>query len=172
MNSFKCSICSKEHKFITLIESPNPEIIGKITSGESNQRLDVVAKNTFLVNREYGLFQSELKIELTDLEDNLELLVWTKIDGKLFYQAANDNKKSGIIKMRGQLVGQIPFYVSDGIQVMIEIDLDKDESAYVVSILTASALKKDYENGIPSNRLVELLTDVNHGNSERMKTSA
>jgi hypothetical protein len=124
-----------------------------------NQQLDVVAKSIFIVNREYGLFESELKIEINDIEDNLDLFVWIKIDGKRFYKIVNENGKSGIISMKGQLVGQIPFYSTD-IEVIIDIDLDIDEPAQVTKILCDGNLKKDFEKGISSERLIEMLTNL------------
>jgi hypothetical protein len=51
MNEFKCKICNQKHILQTLIEFPQPKIIGEITRGELNKSLNVLAKSIFLVGQ-------------------------------------------------------------------------------------------------------------------------
>lgn len=161
MEKFNCTICGKNHQLYTHIEAPQPEIIGRITSGELNQELNVVAKNIYLINREYGLFESELKVRINDSDDNLEIFVWVKVNGKIFYDVVKKNKTKGIVNIEGELVGAIPFY-NNGIKVLIEIDLDKDENAAISKIIDKSTLKLHFEKGITKNQMIEMYTRIYH----------
>ena len=69
MKSLECKIFNRSHRVFTLAESPQPPIIGQITSGEINLDLKIIAKDAYLVGGQYGVFLSELSIDIYDEED-------------------------------------------------------------------------------------------------------
>lgn len=163
VNIFKCKVCGENHQLNTFIDSPKPEVIGRITRGELNQSLNVIAKSIFIVDLAYGIFGCELSIKILDYDDELDLNIWIKIDAKKFMSKAEENDKKGKINLNGRLIGNIPFYDNEkNITVKVEIDLDEDESPQIIKIENEGELKNDFEKGINLTKLKEFLIKIYH----------
>ena len=164
MNYFTCSVCGEQHVLETLIEFPQPHIVGEITGGDLPISMSHIGKNSVCINREYFLMESELKIKITDYEDELDLMVWVKIkisETRNQFKRSTSNDK---IFLKGKLMHFIPYY--DGTENMpIEIELDFSRNGMTSSIYKINKdikLKADFENGITLNELKEMLQKYYH----------
>lgn len=167
MMHFTCEVCGEQHVLETLIEFPQPHIIGKITGGELGVGLNHIGKNFMAVNREYIIAEVELKIKLTDYEDELDMMVWAKIDGKEFREkVANTSKnKTDVIRFNGTLMHIIPYYEeTKDCPIVIEtgVYVVNDKPTSIIEINKDISLKKDFENGITLKALQEMLQKYYH----------
>ncbi len=163
MNQFECKICAEVHPLITLIELPTPTIISKITSGEIKQSLHILGKKTFLVNKEYGLFECELSLKVNDYEDDLDLLIWIKISKEEIKAKSQTRSAEPITTLKGTLYPYLPFYKdTSNLPIEISIGHGTNDVPKVVAIGRAGELKSDFENGIDMAKVKAILMKIHH----------
>jgi hypothetical protein len=166
MSFFKCTICGDSHKLITLLEFPQPDIISKITSGQIDSTLDLITKNSFLINKETFVIQFLLSLPITDFEDTFDLMVWGEISAeellpKLGKMKASKAEKVNIIV---SLIGSIPFF-SGTENLVMEIQADYKEEDHLFSVVEIEKnieLKKILKNGISKKELAKILSPLYH----------
>lgn len=161
MESFICYNCGEKHKFTTLIEFPEPEIISNISSGKTDKSLDVIAKNFFVIDKSVLICQTEIQIPLKDYDDNLEILIWSKININQLTNIFESNKTKNELKVNAELQNPIPFYDHKNIlEVIISVELDKNENAKVVDVVNHSELNQDIKEGIELKKLIKMYSKI------------
>lgn len=166
MSLFDCTICGNSHKLITLLEFPQPEVISKITSGELNQSLDVISRNSFGINKEYLVLQAQLSLPIIDFEDDFDLYVWVKIIGEEYLSKIRYIQESRYtkIKMEGLVLQSIPFFLdANDLLVEIEVDVNQEDMLFsIVNINKEIQLKNFLKDGISKKDLAVILSPLYH----------
>jgi len=159
--NFICLHCGEPHHLETLLEYPLPEDISEITSGKSTKSLKIIGKQFFMIDEEYLLMKCVLRININDLPDELEIQTWVRIDRNDFIQQYR-NKEDEAIVCTGKLVYPIPFYgMSD--YPIVKVDMNDDEVLPVGKVvLSGPEFYRDWQEGISSGKLIELLSYWNH----------
>ena len=165
MNKYKCKSCDEFHEIVTLFEFPQPDIISEITSGKLKQELSLVAKNFFMIDKEKVFIQSELSINILNLEDELDMLVWVIFEIKDYLEKVENLKGTNKFKISGILSHDLPFY-KNTVELPVEIELDLkgyiNDQPKVVSILRKNQFQKDFQNGIDLPDFEILLSKIYH----------
>lgn len=161
MESFTCSNCGQKHKLSTLMEFPQPEIISKISSGKVDSKLEVIAKNFYSIDKRTIICQSELEIEILEMDDELQMLVWAQINPTEFLEAYELGKEKGLLEIKAQLLHSIPFYKnSENLEINLFVDMDKNENPKVKGIRNHPMLHEDMQKGITKNDLLKLYSKL------------
>ncbi len=161
MNEFECKTCGGVHQLSTLIEFPQPDIISQITSGKVDQTLEHLGRNTMLINREYILMECEMKIPIVDRDDDLDYLVWVRMDKADVKKAIGSSKDKESIKIKGKLIHPIPFYDNTE-ELDVHIGSINFEEISICSIDRSTELRQDFIRGISFDKLIIMLEKYYH----------
>jgi len=159
---FICLYCGEPHRLETLLEYPLPEDISEITSGKSAKSMQVIGKHAFLINEEYLLMKCVLRINIIDLQDELDVQTWLWIERNEFSSKFKNCEEGEAIVCAGKLVYPIPFYGMSDYPV-VKVDLNAEEHLPVgMIVVSGPEFYRDWQEGISSGKLIELLSYLNH----------
>lgn len=165
MKKYQCSICNKKHAVFYSTESPMPN---ELENKESNESIERLTDNAFLVNSEHLLISGDIiiKTEIDDLE--MQHRIWVKISAKEFFSNYEALKAQNEINMDCELLSELPFYPqSKGLKARFKMQ----SSIYgTIQINSDSKLKEDQENPISELRVIELMENLYHFGDKKRNT--
>lgn len=144
------------------MEFPLPDDVSDITSGRKLGEIKTLHKQSYLIDGTYILTKCALHINIIDLPDELELQTWVRIERTEARSAIRQSAEGGEIIVTGKLVYPVPFYNMSDYPV-VKVDLAA-EAVYPVGklILSSEAFRRDWNDGITTARLEEILSDLHH----------
>ncbi|MEM9928810.1 MAG: DUF2199 domain-containing protein [Bacteroidota bacterium] len=162
-HQFTCPKCGELHRLETLLEFPLPADISDITSGRRPGEVKSILLQSYLINKSYVLTKCALHINIIDLPDELEIHTWIRIEVAELRQATLKEGSTEEIICTGRLVYPIPLYSLTDYPV-VKVNLASEE-LYPVGklVLSNEAFRRDWHEGINSQRLIELLAELYHG---------
>ena len=140
----------------------------ELANMESNESIERLTDNAFLVNSEHLIISGDINIE-TEIEDlEMQHRIWVKISAKEFFSNYEALKAKNEINMQCELLSELPFYPkSKGLKAHFKMQ----SSIYgTIKISSESKLKEDQENPISELRVIELMENLYHFGDKKRKT--
>ncbi len=161
MPSYSCPNCGEIHKYSTLLEFPQPEIISRISRGENNSNLKVLDKNFFVIDRSLLVCQGEIEIPILDYDDSFEMLIWLQVDGIKLKKLVQESNKNLPIAIDGKMLHPIPFYDnSENLNLQVAIDFFSNHNPKVTSILNHEELNRNIQEGLKLEELHSMFSNI------------
>lgn len=165
MKKYQCTICNKKHAVFYSTESPLPD---ELENKESDEAIERLTDNAFLVNNEHLIISGDINIE-TEIEDHeMQHRIWVKISAEEFFANYGALKAVNEINMECEVLSELPFYPkSKGLKAQFKMQ----SSIYgTIQVKTQSKLKEDQEKPISEMRLIELMENLYHFGDKKRKT--
>ncbi len=151
MKEFICSICGNLHKYYGSMRLPEPQILGSMSKSEREDRVELHGK-LHIVDSKILLTKANLNLKINTMDISMLWVVWVKLDIHEFINKTK-NVSSELVKMKGELVSEIPNYentIGTGVNLFFHsIDLEKNPQVEILNKETK--LEKDYHNGFSIN---------------------
>lgn len=161
METFKCTICGKDHKIFKAVESATPDKVLEIPEAELSKRVKEI-QNSFIIDEKDFLLRGDIFIYKEDTKEPFfTWSVWASIAFENFKANAEALKEGNNVQFNGILESSLPFYSkTKGLKVKVIVNINYDYA--VIKIEEESEIKKDQIEKVSDKRIFEILEMAYH----------